>query len=334
MAELEVTEVGKAFGGRTVLRRVDLRVPDGSTLSLLGASGSGKSTILRIIAGLEAPDAGGVLLGGTDLAPTPAHRRGVGIVFQDHALFPHLDVAGNVAFGLRMAGEPKAAQRDRVGEVLALVGLDGYGPRDPMTLSGGEAQRVALARALAPAPGVLLLDEPLAGIDQELRERLLVDLRTLFARTGLTVVVVTHDPAEATTLGDQVAVLVDGTIARSGSPSDCVGDPRTATVARLLGHRNVLAAAPGAAGVETAIGPFPSAAGSSAVLVPADAIEVDASGELAAVVRARIFRGGRAALVVDAGSPAVRLEVGDAPVEPGATVRLAIDRLRAVPLAD
>ncbi len=237
---LEVVGVHRRFGSTPVLAGVDLVVPAGTTTALLGPSGAGKSTLLRIVAGLDRPDAGEVRLGGVDVTDRPAHRRGVGVVFQDQALFPHLDVAGNVGFGLRMAGVERRARAGRVEEVLALVGLAGAEGRDPATLSGGEAQRVALARALAPEPAVLLLDEPLAALDQLLRERLLLELRGLFTRLGVTVVTVTHDPTEAATLGDRIAVLLDGAVAQEAPTPDVLARPAGARVAGLVGHRNVV----------------------------------------------------------------------------------------------
>ena len=241
MADLDLCDVGKAFWGRAVLADVDLHVADATTLSLLGPSGSGKSTLLRIVAGLERADAGTVHLGGRDVTDVPAHRRGVGVVFQDQALFPHLDVAGNVGFGLRMAGVDGRARQRRVAEVLELVGLPGHEGRDPATLSGGEAQRVALARALAPRPSVVLLDEPLAALDQLLRERLLVELRAVFDELAVTVVAVTHDPTEAAALGDRMAVLLDGRIAQEGPTAEVITAPVSADVAGLVGQRNVAA---------------------------------------------------------------------------------------------
>ena len=301
MATLAVRGVAKTFGTEPVLRSVDLDVADGSTLALLGPSGSGKSTLLRIVAGLESADAGTVALDGHDIGAVPAHRRGVGFVFQDQALFPHLDVAANVGFGLRMAGAGAATRRVAVAEALDVVGLPGFGDRDPATLSGGEAQRVALARALAPRPRLVLLDEPLAGLDQLLRERLLLELRAIFDDLAVTVVAVTHDPTEAAALGRRLAVLVDGRIAQDGEPGDVLSRPVSAAVAGLVGHRNV---APGSVrdGVVTCPwGAFPAGEtppGDVAVLVRPDGVVADPHGSLDGVVTGRIFRGGSAFAVV------------------------------------
>jgi thiamine transport system ATP-binding protein len=204
---LTVDEVTVRFDGKTVLDHVSLDVATGEIVALLGPSGSGKSTLLRVIAGLHIPDGGRVCWDGEDLAGVPPHRRGIGLVFQDLQLFPHKDVAGNVAFGMRMRGTARAVIERRVAELLALVGLPGFERRRVTTLSGGEAQRVALARALAPEPRVLLLDEPLAALDRDLHDRLAVDVRQLLQRVGITAVHVTHDKSEARTIGDRLVVL-------------------------------------------------------------------------------------------------------------------------------
>ena len=195
------------FGGRTVLDDVSLHASSGEVVALLGPSGSGKSTLLRVIAGLLAPDAGTVHIGGRDVTRVATHRRDLGMVFQDDQLFPHLDVAGNVGFGLRMHSVPRAEASSRVDEMLALVGLTGMGTRGVDRLSGGEAKRVALARSLAPSPAVLLLDEPLTGLDRELHDRLVVDLATVLRSTGTTAVLVTHDRDEAGAVADRIISL-------------------------------------------------------------------------------------------------------------------------------
>jgi thiamine transport system ATP-binding protein len=204
---LEVRGVTVRFGGRTVLDRVGLAVNAGEIVALLGPSGSGKSTLLRVVAGLLTPEAGHVLLAGRELDGVAPHERRFGYVFQDDQLFPHRDVAGNVAFGLRMRRVPRAQVAPRVAEVLHLVGLDGFDRRRVTDLSGGEAKRVALARALAPDPAVLLLDEPLTGLDGELHERLVRDLRTVLDRAGATGILVTHDLDEADRIADRVVRL-------------------------------------------------------------------------------------------------------------------------------
>lgn len=214
------------FGGRTALDAVDLEVADHEIVCVLGPSGSGKSTLLRAVAGLQPLDGGRVLLDGEDQAPLPVHRRGLGLMFQDHQLFPHRDAGANVAFGLRMHGVPRAERDRRADELLDLVGLPGAGRRAVTALSGGEQQRVALARALAPRPRLLMLDEPLGQLDRSLRERLVVELRTLFGRLGTTVLAVTHDQGEAFALADRVVVMRDGRIAQAGTPWRSGSSPR------------------------------------------------------------------------------------------------------------
>ena len=204
---LDVRDLTAGYGSAPVLRDVSLRVGDGEIVALLGPSGSGKSTLLRVIAGLVPATAGSVHLDGRDVTLLPTHRRGVGMVFQDEQLFPHRDVAANVAFGLRMQGRPKAATAARVSEMLALVGLEGFEGRDVTGLSGGEAKRVALARSLAPAPRLLLLDEPLTGLDRDLHDRLARDVARILRAAGTSALLVTHDHAEAAEIADRVERL-------------------------------------------------------------------------------------------------------------------------------
>jgi thiamine transport system ATP-binding protein len=232
---LRVESVTVRFDGKPALDGASIDVADGEVVTLLGPSGSGKSTLLRVITGLQRPDHGSVLLDGEDLGTVPPHRRGIGLVFQDHALFHHRDVAGNIAFGLRMRNDDSDRVERRVREVLALVGLSGLERRSIATLSGGEQQRVALARALAPEPRVLLLDEPLGSLDRRLRDRLLEDLDELFARLGVTALYVTHDQAEAFALGDRVAVMREGRVVQTGTPDELWAGPSDADVARFLG---------------------------------------------------------------------------------------------------
>jgi thiamine transport system ATP-binding protein len=201
---LDVVGLSIRFSERTILDRLALHVDDGEVLAVLGPSGAGKSTLLRIVAGLLQPDAGRVLLDGVDITDRPAHLRNVGMMFQDEQLFPHLDVAANISFGPRMHRWPPADVATRVDDLLHLVGLDGFGARRVDRLSGGEKKRVALARSLAPRPAVLLLDEPLTGLDRELHDRLITELGEVLRATATTAVLVTHDRDEASALASKV----------------------------------------------------------------------------------------------------------------------------------
>ncbi len=232
---LTVTGVSVRYGDVEAVRDADLEIADGEVLALLGPSGSGKSTLLRTIAGLEPAATGRVCWDGDDLSGVPVHRRNFGLVFQDGQLFPHRDVAGNIAFGLRMRGMDRVARDERVRALLDLVGLAGYERRKITALSGGEAQRVALARALAPQPRLLLLDEPLSGLDAELREQLAIEVTELLRRTKTTTLLVTHDQEEAFTLADRIAVLDDGVIRQVGDVLDVWRRPVDERIARFLG---------------------------------------------------------------------------------------------------
>jgi thiamine transport system ATP-binding protein len=236
---LRAENVTVRFDDAAALEDASLEVADGEVVTVLGPSGSGKTTLLRVLAGLQAADSGRVVLDDRDLTSTPPHRRGIGLVFQDHALFPHRDVAANVAFGLRMRGEADERVASRAAELLDLVGLAGFERRSVGSLSGGEQQRVALARALAPEPRVLLLDEPLGSLDRRLRDRLLEDLGRLFDELALTAVYVTHDQTEAFTLGDRVAVMRAGQVVQVATPDALWAHPIDADVARFLGLANV-----------------------------------------------------------------------------------------------
>ncbi|WP_329160503.1 ABC transporter ATP-binding protein [Streptomyces sp. NBC_01717] len=291
------------FGKRAALDAVDLEVADHEIVCVLGPSGSGKSTLLRVVAGLHPPDGGRVLLDGVDQNDVPVHRRGLGLMFQDHQLFPHRDVGANVAFGLRMHGVTRGDQDRRVAELLELVGLPGSRRRAVAALSGGEQQRVALARALAPRPKLLMLDEPLGQLDRSLRERLVVELRTLFARLGTTVLAVTHDQGEAFALADRVVVMRDGRIAQVGTPLEVWQRPASAFVARFLGFDNVVDATVTGAAAATMWGrvPVPEGApqGPCALLVRPAGVRIgDPAEGLPCTVGARTFRGNHVAVTL------------------------------------
>lgn len=208
----------------------------GEVLAVLGSSGSGKTTLLRLIAGLVRVSSGTVHLGGEDITEVPTHLRGVGLMFQDHALFPHLDVGENIAFGLKMAKASRSDRSARVTEMLELVGLSGYERRAVSSLSGGERQRVALARTVAPSPRLLLLDEPMGSLDRVLRDRLVPEVGELISSLGLTAIYVTHDRSEAFDLGDRMAVMDEGRIVQLDSPEEIERNPISDHVAGLLGR--------------------------------------------------------------------------------------------------
>jgi sulfate transport system ATP-binding protein len=232
---IEIRDVTKSFGEAPVLRDVSVGIASGSLTALLGPSGGGKSTLLRVIAGLERPDSGRVLISGRDATLTPPQRRGVGFVFQHYAAFKHLTVFENVAFGLKIRKRPKDEIRRRVGELLELVHLDQFAKRYPAQLSGGQRQRMALARALAVDPEVLLLDEPFGALDAQVRKELRAWLRRLHDEVHVTTVFVTHDQEEAIEVADSIVVLADGAVQQVGAPGDIYDNPATPFVMRFLG---------------------------------------------------------------------------------------------------
>ena len=250
---LSVRGLAVTYGGLRAVDGVDLEVAAGEVVALLGASGSGKSSLLRAVAGLEDVAAGEVAWDGRSMVRVPVHKRGFGLMFQDGQLFEHRDVGSNIAYGL--TGLPRAQRSERVREMLELVGLPGFERRRVTTLSGGQAQRVALARALAPAPRLLLLDEPLSALDRALREQLATDVRTILRRGGTTALYVTHDQDEAMTVADRVGVMEAGRLLRLDTPQRLWADPASSKVARFLGFDVVgdLALAPGALRVVEAV---------------------------------------------------------------------------------
>ncbi|MFF4212625.1 ABC transporter ATP-binding protein [Streptomyces sp. NPDC001796] len=320
------------FDGWAALDRVDLEVAEQEIVCVLGPSGSGKSTLLRTVAGLQPLDAGRLFLDGRDLDGVPAHRRGVGLMFQDHQLFPQRDVGGNVAFGLRMHKTARAEREARVAELLGLVGLPGAARRAVSELSGGEQQRVALARALAPRPRLLMLDEPLGQLDRSLRERLVIELRDLFGRLGTTVLAVTHDQGEAFALADRVVVMRDGRIAQSGTPLQVWQRPANEFVARFLGFDNVVEATVAGEAADTPWGKLPvpegSPQGPGSLLVRPAGVRLTAATEgLRCTVTARTFRGTHVAVRLQPeGAPALEAAcpLRSAP-EPGDEVGVVFD---------
>lgn len=236
MDGLQVTGAVVRYGRTTAVDRVDLDVRRGEVVALLGPSGCGKSSLLRAVAGLEPLSAGELAWDGADMRQVPVHRRGFGLMFQDGQLFPHRDVAGNVAYGLQMAGLPRAEQQLRVAELLDLVGLAEHAHRAITALSGGEQQRVALARALAPRPRLLLLDEPLSALDRALREHLATELHDILRAAGTTALYVTHDHDEAFTVADRVALMRAGRLVQTGTPAQLWAHPVDAEAAQFLGY--------------------------------------------------------------------------------------------------
>ncbi|WP_337003701.1 MULTISPECIES: ABC transporter ATP-binding protein [unclassified Microbacterium] len=271
---VRIDRVTKRYGTATAVDDLSLDVQPGEFLSLLGPSGCGKTTTLRMIAGFEYPDAGDILISGRSVLTLPPYRREVNTVFQAYALFPHLTVAENVAYGLQQKRVPKAEQRERVSEALDMVQLRAFADRKPTQLSGGQQQRIALSRALINRPSVLLLDEPLAALDRQLREEMQLELKLLQARLGTTFVFVTHDQAEALSMSDRIAVMRAGRIEQLDAPAAIYAEPASAYVASFIGQQNFvhgMVRADGAA-VDTAIGAIagrwggePVAAGQPAV---------------------------------------------------------------------
>ncbi|MPM15998.1 Vitamin B12 import ATP-binding protein BtuD [bioreactor metagenome] len=237
---IELIDVSKAYGGDVALSHIDLYIKDGEFLTLLGPSGCGKTTMLRLIAGFIMPDEGRIEMDGVDIATVPPYKRKVNTVFQKYALFPHLNVFDNIAFGLKIRGVDKDTIKKKVEAMLELVNLKGYGGRYVEQLSGGQQQRVAIARALVNEPQVLLLDEPLGALDLKLRKEMQVELKNMQQRLGITFIYVTHDQEEALTMSDTIVVLKDGVIQQIGTPTDVYNEPKNPFVADFIGESNIL----------------------------------------------------------------------------------------------
>jgi spermidine/putrescine transport system ATP-binding protein len=278
--EVKLVDLVKRFADVTAVAGINLEMQPGEFFSLLGPSGCGKTTTLRLIAGFERPDEGQILLDDADMAQVPPHKRNVNTVFQNYALFPHLNVFDNVAFGLRYKDVGKQEIKQKVGESLALVRLEGMQKRRPSQLSGGQQQRVALARALILNPAVLLLDEPLGALDAKLRKALQIELKSLQEEVGITFIYVTHDQEEALTMSDRLAVMSDGRIEQVGTPNEVYEEPQTTYVADFLGVSNLMdARAEGPDGngrCKVRLGDFQLVAGQG---------ESDARGEAKIVIR-------------------------------------------------
>ena len=336
----------KTFANGTVaLHSLDLHIHPGETLAILGPSGCGKTTTLRLIAGLERPDSGRVLFGEQDVTALPIERRDVGMVFQNYALFPNLDVAGNIVYGLKIRGIAKAERNARCAELLELVGLRDHGRRAIHELSGGQRQRVALARALAPRPRVLLLDEPLAALDAQLRERLRSELDQLLRHLGITAVFVTHDQGEAMALGHRILVMDQGRVAQLATPQAIYQQPANTFVAGFVGNLNaftVLERSLG--GLKVHGGELPWSTGDfpdTLYCRPEHLHVVAGNGHLHGRLMAQFFQGAHSRLLVDVGAAqpllvdcaeAARLQVGDSialSVAPRHLFRLARNGLAA-----
>lgn len=238
MAHIALQEISASYGSHEVIHHISFDIADGDLHTLLGPSGCGKSTTLRLIAGFLAPDSGTILLNGRDITHLPSEKRAMGIVFQNYALFPNMSVAQNVAYGLKVARKSKAEITKIVDQYLEITGLGDFANRNVMELSGGQQQRVAIARALAPEPQVLLLDEPMANLDAELRERMRDEIRRIQHQVGVTTLFITHDQQEALALSDTISVMHEGTIVQTGSPHDIYEDPVNDYVAHFMGKVN------------------------------------------------------------------------------------------------
>jgi putative spermidine/putrescine transport system ATP-binding protein len=242
MAFVELIDVVKKFGRHTAVESFSLRAEEGEFVSFLGGSGCGKTTTLRMIAGFESPTAGQILIRGTDVVQVPPNRRGVGMVFQNYALFPNMTAAKNIGFGLKVAGRPAVEIERRVQGMLELIHMEDYRDRYPHQMSGGQQQRIALARALAIQPSVLLLDEPLSALDAKIRIRLRAEIRSIQRKLGITTIYVTHDQEEALSISDRIVVMKDGRIEQVGTPFEIYNRPATAFVASFIGSSNAVRA--------------------------------------------------------------------------------------------
>jgi ABC-type Fe3+/spermidine/putrescine transport system ATPase subunit len=301
---LTLSHLSKSFGSTCAVCDVSCEVAPGEIVAVLGPSGCGKSTLLGLVAGLEPPDQGNIRWDGQSLRGVPPHRRGFGLMFQDYALFPHLNVFANVAFGLQ--GSPQGQRQATVTDVLTLVGLAGFERRDVNTLSGGEQQRVALARSLAPQPRLLMLDEPLGALDRNLRQRLIGELRTILRQLHQTAIYVTHDLEEAFTIADQVVVMNAGRVEQIAAPQALYQRPATSFVAAFLGLTNQLPGVARQGWVATDLGRFAAPAatdGPVVVLIRPEMAQLSAgSMTLEGVVVEKVFRGPLCHLSLRAGA--------------------------------
>ncbi|MGJ5078066.1 ABC transporter ATP-binding protein [Bradyrhizobium sp. HKCCYLS3013] len=331
MSLLELDRVGKSFGPNTAVEEFSLGVAKGEFISFLGPSGCGKTTTLQMIAGFLDPSHGAIRLEGRDLVAVPPAKRGLGIVFQSYALFPHMTAAENVAFGLEMRKVARKEREERVRSALALVGLAGYEDRHPRRMSGGQQQRVALARALVIRPSLLLLDEPLSNLDARLREDMQIELRQIQRDLGTTTILVTHDQIEAMSLSDRIVVMSKGRIEQIGTPQQVYEQPASVFVAQFLGKTNEFAATVDCASGQARLvagswsAPAPAGvAGSVAVSVRPERIGFGDAG-LAGRITSRIFQGNHWLFQCDTEcGPAIVIRQNDGQPQPeqGAAVHL------------
>ena len=341
MPILSIRDISKSFGTKQALDQVTFDVNEGEIIALLGPSGCGKSTLLFIIAGLESPDQGDVFWEGASLAGTPPHLREFGLMFQDFALFPHMNVFANVAFGLKMVHLPHQEIEGRVYEMLRIVGLPEISTRDVNTLSGGEQQRVALARALAPHPRLLMLDEPLGSLDRNLRERLVVDLQTILLQMHQTAIYVTHDQEEAFTIADRIILMNAGRIEQVGTPQEIYHNPSSIFVARFLEMTNILPAVlqkrDGLYQITSSIGSFPVESaheGEVQILIRPDLAHLDERG--ASVIRGEVtgisFRGSQQRVTVQVDQVLLNFDLPSSLNLPevGSNISLSFDPLAAI----
>lgn len=307
---LELKNIKKAFGDVSVLNGIDLSVQPGEFITLLGSSGCGKTTTLRIISGLETPDSGSVILEGADVTGTEPNRRNVHTVFQNYALFPHMNIEANIGYSLKLRGVKKAEIKERVREMLELVQLSDYGSRMPGELSGGQRQRVAIARSVIDSPKVLLLDEPLGALDLQLRRMMQIELKRLQKKLGITFIYITHDQEEALNMSDRIAVMRGGTFEQIGSPSEIYDHPKTAYVAKFVGSANILNL------------------NGKCLAVRSEALELNKDGEgyLTGTIKEKSFAGGMLRIALDTkecGEIIASRHGIDSPLMPGETVGIA-----------
>ncbi|POR51829.1 ABC transporter ATP-binding protein [Bosea psychrotolerans] len=332
MSHLVLEGLGKSYGSAVAVEALDLSVERGEFVSLLGPSGCGKTTTLQMIAGFVPVDRGRILLDGGDLVAVPPNKRGLGIVFQSYALFPHMTVAENIAFGLEMRGIDKAERETRTLEAMALVGLKGFADRYPKRMSGGQQQRVALARALVIKPALLLLDEPLSNLDAKLREEMQSELRQIQRSIGTTTILVTHDQHEAMALSDRIVLMNQGRVEQIGAPDAVYGKPASAFVASFLGKTNVLRGTgdgSGAVSIGAFTLPIPGAGtGPVQLAVRPERLHLAAAGApgFEARVTSRVFQGAHWLLTADsAAGPLILMRHNDGQPVPaeGETVTLS-----------